>query len=82
MLSKNDRNRHRFSERGLSLCFFKNILALAFLIGGVVAEIAWLGFCFGTVVIGIALLFIAPKVLLAPMVMSFELAGITNSGCD
>ena len=64
------------------MCFLKNLLALVFLIGGLIAELAWLGFCFGTVIIGLALLFLAPKVLLAPMVIGFELSGAVTANCD
>lgn len=40
----------------------------ALVIAAVAAEIAWLGLCFGTVIIGIAMLFLAPALLIAPMV--------------
>lgn len=34
--------------------------------GGVVAQIAWLGFCFGTVIIGLLMMFFAPSLLFLP----------------
>ena len=41
------------------------------IIGAFVAEIAWLGFCFGTVVIGILMLLMAPGLLFAPFIFLF-----------
>ncbi len=56
----------------------KKLLGLLFIISGVlmmigafVAEIAWLGFCFGTVVIGVLMLFFAPLLLMAPFFFLF-----------
>lgn len=42
------------------------LLGAGLIIGGILVEITWLGVCFGTVIIGLALLFIAPEILLAP----------------
>ncbi len=50
-------------------------LGLAIIFGGVMLEIAWLIFCFGSVVIGVALLFLAPAVLIAPFVISSAIGG-------
>lgn len=36
------------------------------MVGGLVAQVAWLGFCFGTVIIGILMLFFAPALLFLP----------------
>jgi hypothetical protein len=44
---------------------------LGMMIGALVIEIAWLGFCFGTVIIGIAILFVAPLLLMAPFTLVF-----------
>ena len=45
------------------------ICGLFVMIGAVAAEIAWLGLCFGTVIIGIVMLFLAPHVLFAPFMI-------------
>ena len=63
------------------MCLFKNIFVLLIYIGGIVAEIAWLGFCFGTIIIGIALLILAPNILFAPMVIAMGIAEGVNQGC-
>lgn len=41
------------------------------MIGAVAAQIAWLGLCFGTVIIGILMLFFAPFLLFAPFTFLF-----------
>ena len=55
------------------MCIFKLILGAGFIIGGILLEIAWLGVCFGTVIVGFLLLLFAPEILLAPF--SFGLVG-------
>jgi len=49
-------------------------------VGGVVVQAAWLGVCFGTVIIGILLIFIAPGILFFPFTfcLAFGLAIITG----
>lgn len=47
------------------------LVGVAMMIGAVVAEIAWLGVCFGTVIIGIVMLFFAPLLLFAPFTFLF-----------
>lgn len=42
------------------------IIGTAFIVGGVIAQVAWLGVCFGTVIIGIILIFVAPGILFFP----------------
>ena len=44
----------------------KTILGLAVIALGVFLEVMWLGVCFGTVIIGIALLIFAPAILFLP----------------
>jgi hypothetical protein len=46
------------------------LLGLAMMIGGAVLGVAWIAFCFGTVVVGIMLLIFAPQVLLAPFLIT------------
>ena len=47
------------------------LCALGVFAGAVAVEIAWLGFCFGTVIIGILLLFLAPGILFMPVNFGF-----------
>jgi len=55
------------------MCIFKMIFGAGFIIGGILLEIAWLGVCFGTVIVGLVLLIFAPEILLAPF--NFGLVG-------
>ncbi len=57
---------------------FKKLMGLLFLltgigvfVGTIAAEIAWLGFCFGTIIIGVLLLFFAPAILFFPAQIGF-----------
>lgn len=45
------------------------LLGSSVVLGSVVAWVAWLTFCFGTVIVGIALLFLAPGLLIAPLLI-------------
>jgi len=47
------------------------ILGGLIVIGAAIAEVAWLGFCFGTVLVGLFLLFVMPALLIAPIVIGF-----------
>jgi uncharacterized membrane protein HdeD (DUF308 family) len=47
------------------------ISGIALMIGAVVVEAAWLGVCFGTIIVGIAMLFFAPLLLMAPFTLVF-----------
>ena len=47
----------------------KIIAGAALMIVAVIALVAWLGACFGTVIVGIALLFLAPQILLLPFTL-------------
>ena len=42
------------------------LVGLAMVISGVVLTGLWIGFCFGTVIVGILLLLFAPPILLLP----------------
>ncbi len=44
----------------------KKLLGLAFIILGIFLEITWIGFVFGSVVIGVLLLLFAPRILFFP----------------
>ena len=44
----------------------KKIVGFAFIALGIFVEITWLGFCFGSVIIGILLLIFAPRILFFP----------------
>lgn len=51
--------------------------------GGIALEIAWLIFCFGSVIVGIALLFFAPAILIAPfLTLSTIGGGFISSGLE
>ena len=51
------------------------LLGVAIILGGVTAGVAWLAFCFGNVIIGLAILFIEPMILLAPFMFCFSAGG-------
>jgi len=44
----------------------KKLFGFAFIIAGIVLEVMWLGFCFGSIIIGILLLIFAPRILFFP----------------
>ena len=44
-------------------------------IAGVIAGVAWITFCFGSIVIGVILLFVAPPVLIAPFAVGNATCG-------
>jgi len=44
----------------------KKIIGLLFIMFGVVLEVMWLGVCFGSIIIGVLLLFFAPRILFFP----------------
>jgi hypothetical protein len=43
---------------------------LVLLIGGGMAGVSWLAFCFGSIIIGVILLFVAPNILFLPFGLS------------
>ena len=49
-------------------------LGSSVVVGSVIAWVTWLTFCFGTVIVGIALLFLAPALLIAPFLSEVALA--------
>ena len=56
----------------------KKCLGLIFIISGILmmiaavaAEVAWLGLCFGTVIIGVLMFFFAPLLLFMPFTFLF-----------
>ena len=50
------------------------LLGSSVVVGSVIAWVTWLTFCFGTVIVGIALLFLAPALLIAPFLSEVALA--------
>lgn len=52
-------------EKILGLVFI--LCGVGLIVGGVIAELAWLAFCFGSVIVGILLLIFVPPILLAPL---------------
>jgi hypothetical protein len=53
----------------------KKLFGFAFIITGIVLEFFWLGFCFGSIIIGILLLVFAPRILFFPFTF-FLLLGL------
>ena len=53
----------------------KKLFGFAFIALGIFLEIMWLGFCFGSIVIGILLLIFAPRILFFPFTF-FLLVGM------
>ncbi len=53
------------------MCIFKIILGAGMIVGGILIELTWLAFCFGTVVVGLLLLIFMPGILLAPFNIGF-----------
>ncbi|GHV06621.1 hypothetical protein AGMMS50229_11740 [Campylobacterota bacterium] len=51
--------------------FWRAILGIGLIVLGIVLEIAWLGFCFGSVIAVVLMLIFAPKLLLLPMPITF-----------
>lgn len=47
------------------------ILGGLIVIGAAITEVAWLGFCFGTIIVGLLLLFFMPGLLFAPFNIGF-----------
>jgi len=47
----------------------KKLIGLSLIGLGIFLEILWLGICFGTLIIGILLLFLAPQILLLPLTL-------------
>ncbi|SFV74751.1 DnaJ-like protein DjlA [hydrothermal vent metagenome] len=54
----------------------KKIIGLSIIAFGIFVEISWLGFCFGSIIIGLLLLFFVPRVLFFPFTF-FIIIGLT-----
>ena len=64
-------------------CLFCKLIGISLILGGIVLELIWLGVCFGSIIIGILLLFLAPGILMAPLFFGISLGlGIINTGCE
>ena len=58
------------------------VLGVAVIICGITAQIAWLAFCFGTVIIGVLLLLFAPTILFIPYTLATTIGGVmVVTGC-
>ena len=66
---KLDRQKVRMQKKFLGLVFI--ISGVVMMVGAVAAQIAWLGLCFGTLIIGVLMLFFAPFLLFAPFTLLF-----------
>lgn len=64
------------------MCIFETILGVAIIIGAVLLEIAWLGICFGSVILGLVLLVFAPHILLAPLSIGIASGSAVIAGCN
>jgi len=72
----------KLSWLNTKMCIFKILIGSALIIGGVLVEITWLGICFGTVILGIVLLFFAPDILLAPFTIGVGLGMAFLASCN
>jgi hypothetical protein len=61
---------------------FKMILGVGFIIGGILLEIAWLGVCFGTIIVGLVLLIFAPGILLVPFNFGLASGVVLLTSCE
>ena len=58
----------------------KKILGLAIIAFGIFLEVTWLGICFGSVIIGLVLLFFAPRILFFPFNIFLIIGLLVMSG--
>lgn len=58
----------------------KKIIGFAIIAFGIFLEFMWLGFCFGSIIIGILLLIFAPRILFFPFNFFLVLGLVTMSG--
>ncbi len=59
---------------------FQVILGVLLVVGGVLLGVAWLAFCFGSIIVGILLLLFAPGILVAPFGVAYLGMGYIASG--
>ena len=64
------------------MCVFRVILGAGFIIGGILLEITWLGICFGTVILGLVLLFFAPEILFIPISFGLTIGLALIASCN
>ena len=64
------------------MCILFVILGILIIIAGITVQVAWFGITFGTVIIGILLLVLAPDILLFPFVFSFQIGSILMQSCN
>jgi hypothetical protein len=59
----------------------KKLIGIALIIAAFIVEILWLGFCFGSVIVGILLLIFAPGLLFLPfnIIFAFGIAFLANN---
>jgi len=58
----------------------RKIVGFALIALGLFLEVVWLGICFGSVIVGVLLLFFAPRILFFPFSFFFVLGLVTLSG--
>ena len=59
---------------------FRIIIGFGLMIGGGMAGVAWLAFCFGSVIIGILLLIFAPQILMLPFLVAGHGISLIQNG--
>ena len=64
------------------MCIFKVLIGSAMIIGGILLEIAWLGVCFGTVIVGVVMLIFAPELMLIPFTIGVMGGIATITSCN
>ena len=64
------------------MCIFKVLIGSSMIIGGILLEIAWLGVCFGTVIVGVVMLIFAPELLLMPFTIGVMGGIATIASCN
>jgi uncharacterized membrane protein len=68
--NKNKNKNEYVSRQKISVVkLFKIIIGISLIITAICLEIAWLGLCFGSILLGIALLIFAPKILILPLTL-------------
>lgn len=75
-LTEKHLSRSKANIMGKVVPILKILVGLTIWAGAISAEISWLAFCFGTVIIGLVLLLFAPPILLMPLMF---VGGIGNS---
>lgn len=63
------------------MCMLKWIIGVGIIIGAVIVEISWLAICFGSIILGVVLLFFATDILFAPFTIGTTAGLLLMSDC-